>query len=95
MSRLSQNKIIRETKKKQAQLNKIFNKEDESIVKYKQELDKISSNILIDYQTNKPRLLDLKVNYSDTNLKHINELKDLLSSFDSNDLINIIDQARF
>lgn len=95
MSRLSQNKIIRETKKKQAQLNKIFNKEDESIVKYKQELDKISSNILIDYQTNKPRLLDLKVNYSDTNLKHINELKDLLSSFDSNDLINIIDQAQF
>ncbi|QMT98665.1 hypothetical protein H3143_00745 [Mycoplasma tullyi] len=95
MSRLSQNKIVRQTKKKQAQLNKIFNKEDESITKYKHELDKISSNILIDYQPNKPKLFDLKVNYSDTNLKHINELKDLVSSFDSNDLINIIDQARF
>ncbi|WP_027122354.1 hypothetical protein [[Mycoplasma] imitans] len=95
MSRLSKNKIIRETKKKQAQLNKIFNKEDESITKYKQELDRISSNILIDYQANKPTLLDLKINYSDTNAKHIDELKDLVSSFDSNDLVNIIDQARF
>ncbi|MDC4163622.1 hypothetical protein LNO75_03490 [Mycoplasma sp. T363T] len=95
MSRLIQNKFTREAKKKQAQLKKILEQENESISKYKNDLDKISTNILLDYQTNKPDLLSLKIKYSSENQAHINELKDFLWSFDNSDLINIIDQARF
>ncbi|QZX49275.1 hypothetical protein [Mycoplasma sp. E35C] len=95
MSRLNQNKIVRETKKKQAQLNKIFDQEDKSVTKYKNDLERISNNILLDYRINKPNLFNLKVNYSQTNSEQLKALKELIETFDSHDLINIIEQARF